>query len=80
MPFAKVGGTFVALKGKSFREELTEARSAIKILGGGKVFVREVHLPTLDDKRAVIYVDKLKPTPAKFPRRESLIRSVKLGE
>ncbi len=78
LPFAKVGGTFVALKGKSFREELTEARAAIKILGGGKVFVREVHLPTLDDKRAVIYVDKLKPTPAKFPRREALIRTVQL--
>lgn len=78
LPFVKVGGTFVALKGKAFREELTEARSAIKILGGGKVFVREVHLPTLDDKRAVIYVDKLKPTPVKFPRREALIRTVQL--
>ena len=80
MPFVKVGGKFVALKGKSFREEIDEARAAIKILGGGKVIVREVKLPTLDDKRAVIYVDKLKSTPEKFPRRESLIRSVKLGE
>ena len=80
LPFAKVGGKFVALKGKAFREELDEARAAIKILGGGKIFVREVKLPTLDDKRAVIYVDKFKSTPEKFPRRENLIRSVKLGK
>ena len=78
LPFAKVGGHFVALKGKAFREELDEARAAIKILGGGQVVVREVKLPMLDDKRAVIYVDKLKPTPIKFPRREALIRTVQL--
>ena len=78
LPFVKVGGKFVALKGKAFREELQEAQAAIKILGGGKIFVREVKLPTLDDSRAVIYVGKLKSTPIKFPRRESLIRTVKL--
>jgi len=78
LPFVKVGGKFVALKGKAFREELDEARAAIKILGGGKIFVREVKLPTLDDKRAVIYVDKFKSTPEKYPRRENLIRTVQL--
>ena len=78
LPFAKVGGKFVALKGKAFREELDEARAAIKILGGGKIIVREVKLPTLDDKRAVIYVDKLKPTSEKFPRRENVIRTTQL--
>lgn len=80
LPFVKVGGKFIALKGKAFNEELDEARAAIKILGGGKVIVREVNLPTLDDKRAVIYVDKTKSTPNKFPRRENQIRTVKLGD
>lgn len=79
LPFVKVGGKFVALKGKNFREELDEARAAIKILGGGEIFVREMSLPTLDDKRAVIYIDKRKSTPEKYPRRESLIRKTKLG-
>ena len=74
LPFVKVGGVFVAMKGKNFREELDEARATIKILGGGKIFVREIKLPTLDDSRAVIYVDKKKSTPEKFPRRENLIR------
>ena len=79
LPFVKVGGYFIALKGKTFREELDEAQSAIKILGGGKITVREIKLPTLDDSRAVIHVDKLKLTPTKYPRRESVIRNVKLG-
>lgn len=79
LPFVKVGGVFVALKGKNFREELDEARTSIKILGGSEIFIREVRLPTLEDSRAVIYVDKKKATPDKYPRRESVIRNKKLG-
>ena len=78
LPFVKVGGHFVALKGKSFREELDESRAAIKILGGGEILVREVKLPTLDDVRAVICVEKIKPTSENFPRRENLIRTLHL--
>ena len=72
LPFAKVGGKFIALKGKNFREELDEARAAIKILGGGKISIREIKLPALDDKRAVIYIDKKFSTPEKYPRRTGL--------
>lgn len=79
LPFVKVGGKFVALKGKNFQEELDEARAAIKILGGGEILIREIKLPTLDDSRAVIYVDKKKSTPEKYPRRESVIRKINLG-
>ena len=78
LPFVKVGGYFIALKGKTFREELNESRAAIKILGGGQVIIREVKLPTLDDSRAVIFVDKKIPAPERFPRREVLIRTVNL--
>lgn len=79
LPFVKVGGKFIALKGKNFREELDEARAAIKILGGGEIFIREIKLPVLDEKRAVIYIDKKNSTPEKYPRRESIIRKVSLG-
>ena len=69
LPFVKIGGTFAALKGKIFREELTEAETAIKILGGGNVICTEKILPDLPDVRAVIYIDKKIPTPKKFPRK-----------
>ncbi|MBR6013145.1 MAG: 16S rRNA (guanine(527)-N(7))-methyltransferase RsmG [Selenomonadaceae bacterium] len=68
LPFVKIGGTFAALKGKQFREEISEAENAVKILGGGKINFVEKKLPTLPDVRAVIYIDKEKTTPKKFPR------------
>ena len=33
MPFVKVGGSFISLKGKA-EEEIEEAKNAIKVLGG----------------------------------------------
>ena len=68
LPFVKVGGTFAALKGKQFQEEISEAGNAVKILGGGKINFVEKKLPTLPDVRAVIYIEKEKITPKKFPR------------
>ncbi|MBQ9488210.1 MAG: 16S rRNA (guanine(527)-N(7))-methyltransferase RsmG [Selenomonadaceae bacterium] len=69
LPFTKIGGTFAAMKGKIFREEIDEAQKAIKILGGGNVTFTEKNLPDLPDVRAVIYVDKKKSTQKNFPRR-----------
>lgn len=68
LPFVKVGGFFAALKGKQFREEISEAKNAVKILGGEKINFVEKSLPTLPDVRAVIYIKKEKFTPKKFPR------------
>jgi len=72
LPFVKIGGTFAALKGKVYRDELDEAVNAIKILGGGNVTVDEKTLPDLPDVRAVIYVDKKISTPKKFPRKAGI--------
>ncbi|MBR5914010.1 MAG: 16S rRNA (guanine(527)-N(7))-methyltransferase RsmG [Selenomonadaceae bacterium] len=69
LPFVKVGGTFAALKGKIFREEIVESEKAIKILGGDNITYNEKNLPDLPDVRAVIYVDKKFSTPKKFPRK-----------
>lgn len=69
LPFVKIGGTFAAMKGKVFREEIDEADKAIKILGGNNVTFSEKILPDLPDVRAVIYVEKKIPTPKNFPRR-----------
>ena len=69
LPFVKVGGTFAALKGKKFLEEISEAKNAVKILGGGEMIFAEKILPDLPDKRVVIYIDKIKSTQKKFPRK-----------
>lgn len=69
LPFVKPGGYFIALKGAQYQEEILEAESAIRTLAASIVDVRPISLPGLDDRRAVIYIRKDKPTPAAYPRR-----------
>ena len=69
LPFVKVGGTFAALKGKQFQDEVAEAENAVKILGGDKIICAEKNLPEIPDVRAVIYINKKKTTPKNFPRK-----------
>lgn len=68
LPFVKVGGNFFAMKSKQFQEEISEAKDAVKILGGGEIIFSEKNLPTLPDVRAIISIKKMKSTPKKFPR------------
>ncbi len=72
LPFVKVGGTFIALKGRQYEEEMTEADKAVKVLGGKIAEAMPVKLPGLEDKRAVIYIAKIKKTPAVYPRKAGM--------
>lgn len=69
LPFVKDGGTFIALKGRQYEEEATQAQKAIKVLGGEITDIMPVKLPEIDDKRAVIYIKKVKSTPKTYPRK-----------
>lgn len=69
IPFVKVGGTFVALKGMKYAEEAADGQNALKVLGADDVDIVEVHLPEIDDKRAVIYAKKKRGTPKQYPRK-----------
>lgn len=65
MPLVKVGGRFIAYKGDC-DGEIKEAEKAITILGGG---IEKVEKYTLGgDKRTLVIVKKIKPTPPKYPR------------
>ena len=68
LPFVRVGGTLLALKGRAYAEEQQEARRAAEVLGGGRITARPVHLPGLDDVRAILTVTKERQTPAAYPR------------
>ena len=68
LPFVRVGGTLLALKGRAYAEEQKEARRATEVLGGGRITARPVHLPGLDDVRAILTVTKERQTPAAYPR------------
>lgn len=66
LPFLKVGGIFIALKGPKADEELKAAQNAIKILGGQ---VKKIERFKIDDNdRVNIIVEKIHPTKKKYPR------------
>ncbi|MGN0824128.1 MAG: 16S rRNA (guanine(527)-N(7))-methyltransferase RsmG [Candidatus Coproplasma sp.] len=66
LPFVKVGGYFIAYKGDC-DEEVAEAEKAIKVLGGKLEKVEKYLLPD-GDKRALVIIKKVEPTPLKYPR------------
>lgn len=68
LPFVKVGGYFIAMKGPNYKEELKTSKSAIKLLGGMLDRVIEYELPNDLGKRSLILIKKIKATPYRFPR------------
>lgn len=68
LPFVKVGGTFIAMKGSNI-EEVDASGKALEILGGKLESVREITLPFSDMKRNIIVIKKLRQTPTKYPRK-----------
>ena len=69
LPFVKINGHFIALKGRQYEEEMIEGKKAISILGGKIEKAIPVKLPELEDKRAVVYIKKEKTTPKTYPRK-----------
>ena len=69
LPFVRVGGSLLALKGARYAEEMAEAETAAKILGGSAPTSKTLKLPGLDDGRAIVRIDKIKPTPKAYPRK-----------
>lgn len=77
VPFVKVGGSFVALKGAIGREEYAEAASGIEKLGGGKAVIVEKTLyvnKNESQSRVFVSVKKEKNTPGQYPRMYSKIK------
>ncbi len=69
LPFIKKGGFFVALKGAKASEEVIEAKTAIKILGGEIFKEHSFQLPNNSGERVIIFIKKIKHTPLKYPRK-----------
>ncbi len=72
LPFVKVGGLFIALKGYDCEEEVAGAQKAIQLLGGKLEKVDRYILPK-ENKRSVIVIKKVSQTPAKYPRPSAKI-------
>ena len=74
LPYVRVGGCFLALKGPAAPEELEEAKHAIAVLGGVTERVFEYSVPGEALQHRIVVIRKTAPTPKKYPRRFALIK------
>ncbi len=72
LPFCRVGGRFVAQKGAEAERELEAAQAALERLGGAARGLTEVSLPGQRERRVLVVVDKVAPTPSTYPRRPGI--------
>lgn len=77
LPFVKVGGKFLALKGSGADEEIKQAKDAVKLLGGKITQTTEYTLPN-GDGRTLVVIDKVSATPDKYPRTSAQIKKKSL--
>lgn len=73
LPFVKVGGCFLAMKGEKGVTEAEEAKNAIKILGGEVVDIISFNVPEYDYLHTIAVIKKVKNTPNGYPRKNSAI-------
>lgn len=67
LPLVKVGGKFIAMKANA-DEEISSSQNAIKVLGGKIIDIEKLKLPFSQSERTIIIIEKVKSTPANYPR------------
>ena len=75
-PYVRVGGAVLALKGSAAREELEEAKSAVKKLGLKLEAIHDFQIAGAT--HSVIVLRKISPTPNQYPRRFAKIKQAPL--
>lgn len=69
MPFAKVNGKCLCMKGSSSEEEIKNSKNAVKLLGGELIETKDFYIPNTDIKRRIVQINKVKETNNKYPRK-----------
>ena len=71
LPFSRVGGIFIAQKGREVDEEVARTASALKTLGGRVREIVPVQLPELEPRHLIV-IEKISATPKEYPRRAGM--------
>ena len=72
LPFLKVGGVLLAMKGMNENED-DDAKKALQVLGGRIVETRTYSVGDEFPERRVVIVEKIRKTPDAYPRRYAKI-------
>ncbi len=74
IPLLKVGGSFIALKGQGYEDEINNSKEALRRLNARIEKIYEFELPNSKEKRAIIHIVKDKETNKKYPRQYTDIK------
>ena len=69
IPYIRVGGIFIPYKSGEIDEEVAASRKAVDILGGQIDHVEKFQLPDTDIHRSFVFINKIKNTKKKYPRK-----------
>ncbi len=69
VPFVKVGGHFICLKGPNANLELEESKAAMEVLGIELIEKIDIELPETDLDHNILVFKKVRSTPEKYPRK-----------
>jgi len=72
LPFCASGGIFVGHKKGNVDWEIRRADAAIAAMGGRLREVKAVGLPEFTDRRCLVVIHKVSPTPEKYPCRPGM--------
>ena len=72
LPFLRIGGWMLAMKGPGLDDELRAAARAVAELGGEGALVQSLAIPGRDWDHRAAWVRKATPTPERYPRRAGL--------
>jgi 16S rRNA (guanine527-N7)-methyltransferase len=72
LPFCQIGGKFIAQKKGEIEQEMNRAGKAMAVLGGKLDQIKKIELDEFNDARYLIIIDKIYPTPGKYPRRSGV--------
>lgn len=73
LPYVKVGGYFVALKGPAIDDEMKDANVALRVLGGKVEDIIKVEIEGSDLKHNLLVIKKTQSTPKKYPRKAGMV-------
>lgn len=74
LPYVKVGGQMLAMKSAQSMEEISSAARAVSILGGRLLSACDYTIPGTNVTHRVVRIEKIAPTPMKYPRRFAQIK------
>lgn len=74
LPYLRVGGLFIAMKGPDCAQEVKEAENAMRLLGGRLKETVRYSIPGTDISHAAVVIEKTKPTHPKYPRKWAQIK------